>query len=96
VFEPEEEGGELVIAPPIMAGVWADSARVAVGPNEFTLDFLRHDPLAPAPGRRVVGARVTFSPQLAPGLIELLTRSWAVYARRAMPPEVHGDDQPER
>jgi hypothetical protein len=82
---------QIMIDPAQMAGVWANFARVAHSPYEFTLDFVRLD-FSTNPPQGIVVARVSLSPLLVTQLIEALSTNWDIYAERSMPPEVqrHG------
>jgi hypothetical protein len=93
VTEPgERDDAELLIRPRESAGVWANGLIVSTGMHEFTLDFVRSDPLAPPPGRAIVVARVAVSPWFVSEMIATLRRNWRMYAARAMPPEAQGED----
>jgi hypothetical protein len=87
--EGQQPGGEprIVIEPAMMAGVWANFARVSHSPYEFTLDFVRLD-YGVNPTQGIVVARVSLSPLMVTQLIEALGTNWAIYAEKAMPPEV--------
>jgi hypothetical protein len=77
-----------------LAGVWANFARVSHSEHEFTLDFVRLDYSQGSPPRHgLVVARVSVSPLFVTQLIDALTDNWEKYARKALPREVHGDDQ---
>jgi hypothetical protein len=79
-----------------MAGVWANWAQVHHSEHEFTIDFVRLDYSSGSPPKRgIVVARVAVSPLFITQLIDALTRNWSVYAEKAMPKEVRGDESPE-
>lgn len=86
--EPREPHAELkiTIEPAQRAGVWANFANVSHSEHEFTLDFVRIDPLVRGTG--IVVARVSVSPLFITQLIEALNSNWAKYASKAMPKEV--------
>lgn len=86
---------DIILRPEQMAGVWANLAVVSHSEHEFTLDFVRMDAAAPAPGRGIVVARVAVSPLFVTQLIDALSRNWSVYALKAMPKEVFEGDGPE-
>lgn len=75
-------------------GVWANLARVSHSQFEFTIDFARLD-YNDAPPRGVVVSRVNMSPLMVSQLIDALTTNWKAYARKALPKEVYGDDNPD-
>jgi hypothetical protein len=92
----DEPGQELQVFldPAQMAGVWANFARVAHSEHEFTLDFVRIDTADQTRG--VVVARVAVSPLFVTQLIDALGDNWAKYAKKAMPREVHDDDDEDQ
>ena len=92
VHDPSEDEGqpEIVIQPKTMAGVWANWAHVSQGEHEFTVDFVRMDPVLP---RGIVVARVSGSSLFFMQLIATLTSVWQNWAAGKMPPEVHGQDE---
>jgi hypothetical protein len=77
---------ELIIQPSELAGVWANWAQVSHTDHEFTLDFVRLDPIKPRRG--IVVARVAVSPLLIDQLRHALRINWESYAEKAMPKEV--------
>lgn len=87
--QPEEQPFEIVLEPQHLAGVWANFARVSQTIHEFTLDFVRLDPTI---NKGIVVARVSVSPLFVTQLIDALRQEWAKYERRALPPEVYGDE----
>ena len=97
--QPEEQeqpqGPEIILQPEQMAGVWSNWAQVSHSEHEFTLDFVRLDSGAPPPGRGIVVARVSFSPLFVLQLIAALRSNWSEYAKKALPPEVYGNDPPD-
>jgi hypothetical protein len=95
--EPEEqpEKGtqfEIIIQPEQLAGLWANLAQVSYTEHEFTIDFIRQDPTLP---RGIVVARISGSPTFIMQLIDTLQGVWQDWAKKTMPPEVHGTDAPE-
>ena len=89
--QPDEGPGlELIIQPSELAGVWANWAQVSHSVHEFTLDFVRMDPIQP--GRGIVVARVAVSPLLIDQLREALRINWEAYAEKALPKEVRDAD----
>jgi hypothetical protein len=92
--EPEEPPqAEIIIQPEQLAGVWSNWAQASYGEHEFTIDFVRVDPLLP---RGIVVARVSGSATFIMQLIDTLNAVWHDWAKKAMPPEVHEDeDEPE-
>jgi hypothetical protein len=83
---------EVFMDPHQAAGVWANFARVNHSEHEFTIDFVRID-YANAPKLTgIVVARVGVSPLFVTQLIGALQENWNMYARKAMPKEVYGDD----
>jgi hypothetical protein len=74
-------------------GVWANFARVAHSPYEFTLDFARLDFSGGADLQGVVVARVNLSPMLVTQLIRALETNWDSYAARAMQTEARPTDE---
>jgi uncharacterized protein DUF3467 len=89
---PAQPQPEIIIQPAQLAGVWANWAQVAYGDHEFTMDFVRMDPQAP---RGIVVARVSGSSLFVMQLIDALNAAWQDWAKKAMPPEVHGEDGEE-
>ncbi len=85
----EQPEPQILIQAEQMAGVWANYARVAHSPYEFTLDFVRLD-FTNNPPNGIVVARVSLSPLLITQLISALDDNWHKYAERSLPPEVHG------
>jgi hypothetical protein len=82
-------------------GVWANFAGVNHSEHEFTIDFVRLDYASASRGESgeiqgIVVARVGVSPLFVRQLIAALEENWAKYAKKAMPKEVYGDDDPER
>lgn len=73
-------------------GVWANFARVAHSEHEFTIDFVRLDPLMRPEAAGIVVARVNVSPLFITQLITALEDNWAKYAAKAMPQEVRDAD----
>jgi Protein of unknown function (DUF3467) len=93
--QPEEEGKpqyEIIIQPEQLAGVWANLAQVSYSEHEFTIDFVRQDPVV---ARGIVVARVSGSATFIMQLIDVLNAMWHDWAKKTMPPEVHGTDAPE-
>lgn len=89
---PQE--AQIYLDPSQMAGVWANWAQVSHSEHEFTLDFVRLEYTANPP-RGIVVSRVSVSPLFVTQLIDALTDNWENYAQKAMPKEVHGDDDRE-
>jgi hypothetical protein len=90
--QPQQPQPEIIIQPEQFAGVWANWAQVSSGDHEFTIDFVRMDPMLP---RGIVVARVSGSSLFIMQLIDTLNAVWQDWAKKAMPPEVHGDDGEE-
>lgn len=76
----------------IMAGVWANFARVNHSPYEFTIDFARLDFDGTQPVGGIVVSRVSLSPLFVRQLIDALEQNWTKYADKSMPPEMRDDD----
>jgi uncharacterized protein DUF3467 len=96
VAEPSEPSGfphqlQVSILPEQRGGVWANFAKVTNSPYEFTLDFIRVD-FGEQPPVGIVVSRVAVSPLFVTQLIDALQQNWDVYAKRALPEEVHGND----
>jgi hypothetical protein len=89
-----EQAVAIRIEPQMQAGVWANFARVNHSEHEFTIDFIRLD-YASQPMTGIVVARVAVSPLFVTQLIGALNDNWGKYAKKAMPREVHGDDDSE-
>jgi hypothetical protein len=92
--EPEEEPEEspqyeIIIQPEQLAGLWANLAQVSSTEHEFTIDFIRRDPVV---ARGIVVSRISGSPTFIMQLIDTLQAVWQDWAKKAMPPEVHADD----
>ena len=88
-FEPE-----IYIGPEHLAGVWANSVRVALSQHEFTLDFERLDYRDGTPPREgILVARVACSSALVADLLDLLEREFSRYTRSRLPEEVRGDGE---
>jgi hypothetical protein len=92
--QEQQPAPEIYMDPSQLAGVWANWAQVSHSEHEFTLDFVRLDSAAPPPGRGIVVARVAVSPLFVTQLIDALTDNWEKYAEKAMPREMHQDDEP--
>jgi hypothetical protein len=97
--EPDEEPtpqqqAEIIIQPEQLAGVWSNWTQVNYTEHEFTVDFVRIDPTLP---RGIVVARVSGSATFIMQLIDTLNTVWHDWAKKAakkaMPPEVHQDEQ---
>ena len=82
----------IIIAPEQLAGVWANWAQVSYSDHEFTIDFVRMDPLQPL---GIVVARVSSSSLFVMHLIDTLKSVWHDWAKKAMPREVDGADGEE-
>jgi hypothetical protein len=89
----EEQSPQPIVPREQFAGVWANRVDVFRSPHEFTIDFLRSDPIEPARGRPVLVARVALSPLLASELIESLQRLWKEYAAGKLPKEMFDGDE---
>jgi hypothetical protein len=79
-------------------GVWANFARVNHSEHEFTIDFMRIDYASLSDDGELQGivvARVGVSPLFVRQLISALEGNWEKYAKKALPREVYGDDDPE-
>jgi hypothetical protein len=85
--EPQRPPHEIIIQPEQLAGVWSNWAQVSYTEHEFTVDFVRLDPSLP---RGIVVARVSGSATFIMQLIETLREVWQDWAKKTMPPEVHG------
>ncbi len=86
--QDEQAAFTIGIDPSQLAGVWANYARVAHSPYEFTLDFVRLD-FASHPPTGIVVSRVSLSPLLVSQLIDALNTNWQLYAEKALPKEVY-------
>jgi hypothetical protein len=78
-------------------GVWANFAAVHHSEHEFTIDFVRLDYSAVSDDGEMQGivvARVGVSPLFVRQLISALEDNWSKYAKKALPREVYGDDDP--
>jgi len=71
-------------------GVWANFASVQHSPYEFTIDFARID-FNSEPAVGTVVSRVNLSPLFVQQLMDALSENWTMYAKKAMPKEVHDD-----
>jgi hypothetical protein len=91
---PEEISLEVFIDPQQAGGVWANFARVNHSEHEFTIDFVRIDYATAPKLTGVIVARVGVSPLFVTQLITALQDNWDKYAKKAMPREVYGDDEP--
>lgn len=92
---PEGPDPAITVPAQYVGGVWANHVRAVRGRYEFTVDFVRVDHFAPAPGTGVVVARVGVSAPFMAELLDVLREEWSDYVRRAMPPETYderGDD----
>ena len=89
-FDEGRPQPEIFIASEQLAGAWANWAQVSYSNYEFTIDFVRMDPLQP---RGIVVARVSGSPLFVMQLIDTLNRLWHDWAKKAMPREVDGGDE---
>ncbi|MBU6244101.1 MAG: DUF3467 domain-containing protein [Actinomycetales bacterium] len=90
-MEPPNAEPQVHIRVEDMGGVWANWARVAHSPYEFTIDFVRMDFEDPPSG--VVVSRVNLSPLFVRQLMDALDENWRSYAAKALPPEVSAGDQ---
>lgn len=80
-------------------GVWSNFAVVHHSEHEFTIDFVRLDSSSISDEGEMQGivvARVGVSPLFVRQLITALEDNWAKYAKKAMPREVYGDEDPDR
>jgi hypothetical protein len=91
--ETPAPSAEIILRQELMPGVWANFAQVSHSQHEFTIDFVRMDGTAPAPGRGIVVARVSMSPLFVTQLIDALKQNWSGYAQKALPKEVYGGDE---
>jgi hypothetical protein len=89
--DPELQSLQVIMDPSQFAGAWANFARVSHSEHEFTIDFIRIDSTQ-VPPRGIVVSRVSVSPLFVTQLIDALNENWTKYARKALPKEVHGDD----
>jgi hypothetical protein len=89
--EPAREQPEIILPEKHIGGVWANYAQVSHSQHEFTIDFVRIDATAPAPGRGIVVARVSMSPLFVTQLIDALQKNWSGYAQKALPQELRGE-----
>jgi hypothetical protein len=92
--EGEEQTLEVFIDPQQAAGVWANFARVNHSEHEFTIDFVRIDYASAPKLTGIVVARVGVSPLFVTQLITALQDNWDKYAKKALPKEVYGADEP--
>jgi hypothetical protein len=76
---------QVSLPPEMFGGVWANFATVTHSEHEFTIDFIRVDPLQ---SKGMVTARVNVSPLFITQLQEALKSNWDQYAKKAMPREV--------
>jgi Protein of unknown function (DUF3467) len=81
-FDEGRPQPEIIIAPAQLAGVWANWAQVSYTDHEFTIDFVRMDPLEP---REIVVARVSSSSLFIMHLIDTLKSVWHAWAKKPMP-----------
>ena len=89
--EHDEQQPEIIVPPGQLAGVWANLAEANFTAHEFTIDFVRMDPVLP---KGIVVARVSGSPLLVMELREKLERVWHTWTRSALPKEAwEGDDE---
>ena len=88
----QPQSAEILIQPEQLAGLWANHAQVSYSEHEFTIDFVRLDPTVP---RGIVVARLSGSATFIMQLIDTLNDVWHDWAKKAMPPEVHGDESSE-
>jgi hypothetical protein len=70
---PQPPSLELVIQPSELAGVWANWAQVSHSLHEFTIDFVRIDPIQA--NRGIVVARVGLSPLMVHQLLDALRQN---------------------
>ena len=89
-FDEGSPQPEIIIAPQQLAGVWANWAQVSYSNYEFTIDFVRMDPLQP---RGIVVARVSSPSLFVMHLIDTLKSVWHDWAKKAIPREVDGGDE---
>jgi uncharacterized protein DUF3467 len=87
----EQQDAQVFMPAEQAAGVYANWAQVSHSDHEFTLDFVRMDYSA-QPLRGVVVARVSVSPLFITQLISALEDNWRLYAEKALPKDVRGDD----
>lgn len=84
VSEPEEPIHDFYVDPAVVVGVWANSTRVQLGRDEFTVDFRRH---VPERSRRLLVARALLSPAVAFELRDQLEEELRSYTEWSMPKE---------
>lgn len=80
----EDDSPEITIDARRFAGVWANGVRVTGKSDEFTIDFVRLDPVEP---RGMVVARVTCSPTFVRDVMDELERTWHDWMWGSSPPE---------
>lgn len=88
---PELQELKILMDQSQVGGAWANFARVGHSEHEFTLDFIRIDH-SQQPPIGVVVSRVSVSPLFVTQLIDALSENWKMYAKKALPKEVHADD----
>lgn len=96
--QPEEPPFDIQMDASMVGGVWSNFAVVAHSPHEFTIDFVRLDysQTQDGKGRGVVVSRVNLSPLMVTQLLQALQTNWQMYAKKALPREVHGDDHDDQ
>ena len=75
---------EITIDARRFVGAWTNAVRVNAQRDEFTIDFVRMDPVQP---RGMVVARITCSPPFLREFIDELERVWQNWAWGSSPPE---------
>jgi hypothetical protein len=88
--EEQPPGRQIIVPPDHQGGVYANFAIVSHSEHEFTLDFIRNDPLT---NMGVVVARVAVSPLLITQLQDALEENWKKFAAKAMPKGVFEDGE---
>ena len=76
---------EIIALPSELAGVWANRVDAHLTPHEFTLDFMRMDPVE---AQGICVARVALSPLAVAQLLDTLAPLWRQWLENAFPKEV--------
>lgn len=90
--DDQPETMQVMVLPAQQGGVWANLAGVFHTDHEFTIDFIRTDPLVP--NRGILVARVSMSPLMITQLMDTVQENWDAFAAKALPKEVYDDGEP--
>jgi hypothetical protein len=86
---PQHDDPELIVPPELIAGAWANAARVRQLPDEIASTSSASTPFE---NRGIVVARVAATPWFVGELADSLQGVWQTWVRNSKPPEAPGED----